>query len=125
MLILNNFLNLIINAQVVQKTVITINKKNQFFENCLKLFWNKGFILGYKCTKNKIKIFLKYKNNRSVINCLSVVSKAKIKTYYSAKQIWKINSNSSVIIFSTNQGLQTILDCKKQNIGGKLLFLLN
>lgn len=125
MLILNNFLNFIVNAQIVQKTVIIVDKKNNFFENCLKLLWNKGFILGYKCKKNKIKIFLKYKNNRSVINWLSVVPKAKIKIYYSAKQIWKVNSNRSVIIFSTNQGLQTILDCKRKNIGGKLLFILN
>ena len=98
MLILTGFLNVIILAQLVQKTVVIIHKRNQLLEDCLKLLWNKGLIVGYKCTKGKIKIFLKYKNNRAIIDNLSVVSN-KINNYYSIKQIWKINSGKSIIFF--------------------------
>ena len=41
-----NFISKIKNAQLTKKT-ISINKRNKFCENFLKLLWHKKFILGY------------------------------------------------------------------------------
>ena len=68
---------------------------------------------------------LKYKNNRPVINSIKLISKPGRRIYYSINQIWKINSNKSFIIFSTNQGLKSIIDCKKYKIGGEPFIVIN
>ena len=118
-----NFISKIKNAQLTKKT-ISINKRNKFCENFLKLLWHKKFILGYKITKfNKIKIFLKYKKNKPVINKLLFLSKPSNKIYYSVKQIWKLKSNNCVFLFSTSKGLKSLFECKKQNIGGELFLI--
>lgn len=112
------------NAQLVKKPIIYLKKQKQC-EKFLTLLWNEGFILGYKLYFKKIKIFLKYSKNKPVINCLKIVSKPSRKIYFSASQLWKINSKNFYIIISTNCGLYSLLECKKQNVGGEILIILN
>lgn len=113
------------NAQLAKKAVI-LCKKTKICENYLKLLWQEGLIIGYKnINKNKLKIFLKYTKNKPVIYSLKAVYKPSHKMYYSIKNIWKINSNKSFIVFSTNKGLKSLLNCKKFNVGGKLVLIVN
>jgi small subunit ribosomal protein S8 len=103
-------------------------KKKKICENFLKILWNEGFILGYKLdskNKNMLKIFLKYKNGKPTINSIKILSKPSRKIYYSIKQIWKIDHTKSFIILSTNQGLKSIIDCKKLKIGGEPIISIN
>ena len=53
--------------------------------------------------------------NREKYNCV----------YYSAKQIWKLDSCKTFIVFSTNKGLKSISECKKGKIGGEPLIIIN
>lgn len=119
-----SFFSKIKNAQLSKKTV-TYCKKNKFCEIFLNLFWDQGFIIGYKLKINKFKIFLKYKKNKPVIHSLKIISKPSYRIYYSIKQIWKINSTKSLIVFSTNQGLLELGHCKKKSVGGELFLILN
>ena len=116
------------NAQLIKKSVI-LHERKKICEKFLKVLWNEGFISGYAINQKnikQIKIFLKYKNNnKPVINSLKFVSKPSRRIYYSAKQIWKIESNKSFIIFSTNKGLKSIIECKKLKIGGEPLIIIN
>jgi ribosomal protein S8 len=113
------------NAQLAKKA-IALCKKTKVCENYLKLLWEEGLIIGYKyVNKNMLKIFLKYINSQPVIYSLKAVYKPSHKIYYSIKKIWKINSNKSLIIFSTNKGLKSSLSCKKFNLGGKLVLIIN
>jgi small subunit ribosomal protein S8 len=113
------------NAQLAKKTIIYTNRK-KFCEDFLNFLWSQGFIIGYKINnKNKIKIFLKYIKNKPVINCLRTVSKPSRRAYFSSKKIWKISPKKSFFIFSTNKGLKSLLNCKKENIGGELFLILN
>jgi len=115
------------NGQLAKLDFIYYPKK-KYCEAFLKILWNEGFIVGYKTSyKNpkQIKIFFKYKNNRPAINSIKLISKPGRRIYYSINQIWKINSNKSFIIFSTNQGLKSIENCKKNNIGGEALIAIN
>jgi len=113
-----------------RKIVYQVREKK--CEAILQVLWNEGFILGYTISPNKeikgeeiLKIYLKYNNGKPVINNIKLISKPGHKLYYSIKQIWKIPSNNSLIIFNTTRGLKSLLDCKKLNIGGEPWILIN
>jgi small subunit ribosomal protein S8 len=123
----NMFAN-IKNGQLAKKSIIIQTRKN-ICESFLKILWDEGFIAGYKISAlnvQKIEIFLKYTTQgKPVISSLKVLSKPGQRVYYSAKQIWKIDSNKVFIIFSTHKGLKSITQCKKQNIGGEPFLIVN
>ena len=104
-------------------------KKKKLCELFLNILWNEGFIVGYKIEKKKednIKIFLKYiENGKPSINNIKVISKPGRRVYYSLKQIWKIDSSKTLIIFSTNHGLKTLSECKKLKLGGEPVITIN
>ena len=93
------------------------------------------FILTLNCSFDKLvakenqkflKVFLKYSSNgKPIINNIKLLTKPGRRIFYSLKQIWKIDSNKTFIIFSTNKGLQRIDDCKKLKIGGEPFILIN
>lgn len=116
------------NGQMAKKS-ITLQSKKNICESFLQVLWNEGFISGYRISASndkKIEIFLKYtRTGKPVINTIKCLSKPSQRLYYSAKQIWKLNSSKTFIIFSTNQGLKTIDQCKKNKIGGEPLALIN
>lgn len=113
------------NGQMSKKSTI-IQKKKNICEAMLKVLWNEGFISGYKIlNSNNILIFLKYTNTGSpAINSLQFLSKPSKRFYYSLKQLWKLDSSKTFIILSTNQGLLTIEQCKKKNVGGEPLLII-
>jgi small subunit ribosomal protein S8 len=109
------------NAQIVNKSFILCPSKKISIA-FLNVLWDEGFILGYKVlntTPKALKIFLKYKNGRPVINSLSSITRPGNRIYYSAQQLWKLNSNNSLTIISTNKGLLTLNECRKLNEGGE------
>jgi ribosomal protein S8 len=52
------------------------------------------------------------------------MSKPGKRIYFNTKQIWKISSNKTFIIFSTHKGLKSIHECKKQKIGGEPIVII-
>ena len=116
------------NGQMARKSVIIESRKN-ICESFLKILWDEGFISGYRIlalNDKKMEIFLKYtRTGRPVINSIKCLSKPGQRLYYSTKQIWKLDSSKTFIIFSTNQGLKTINQCKKSKIGGEPLAVIN
>lgn len=115
------------NGQLAKRNFI-YHTNTKICESFLKILWNEGFIAGYKTSKEqpkKLKIFLKYKNNRPAINSIKLVSRPGRRIYYSINQIWKIDSNKSFLIFSTNQGLKSVIGCKKSKIGGEPFIVIN
>ena len=93
----------------------------------LDILWNEGFILGYKVSNSDstiLKIFFKYKNGNPVINSIKFVCKPSRNIYYSVSQLWKLDSKKSFVILTTSKGLKTVYDCKKNQIGGKPLFII-
>ena len=115
------------NGQLAKKAFI-YQKRKKICEKFLKILWDEGFILGYKIDNidsKKLKIFLKYNKEEPVINSIKLITKPGRRVYYSVKQIWKLNSTTNFIIFSTNKGLKTIIDCKKLKIGGEAFLVIN
>ena len=113
------------NGQLTKRNFI-FHQRKTICESYLKILWREGFILGYTIDyKNKIKIFLKYNNGQPAIKSLNLISKPGRRIYYSIKQIWKIDSSKSFIIFSTNKGLKSLIECKKLKIGGEPVVTIN
>lgn len=116
------------NSQKSKKISVTVYRKN-LCESFLKLLWDEGFIVGYKVVssdKTKLEVFLKYSNTGNpIINSIKFVSKPSRRIYFSIKQIWKLDSSKTFIIFSTSRGLMSINDCKKNKIGGEPLVIIN
>ena len=124
----NNLYNMVSNIKNGQlsKRYFIIQNRKKICENILKILWDEGFIAGYTLYKiDKLQIFLKYRNSKPVIQSIKLISKPSKKIYYSIKQIWKIDSNKSFIIISTNKGLKSIIECKKLKIGGEPLLIIN
>uniref|UniRef100_UPI0030013ED0 ribosomal protein S8 n=1 Tax=Cocconeiopsis kantsiensis TaxID=3082010 RepID=UPI0030013ED0 len=122
-----NMLSTLKNAQIVKRRFVYVKRKKNC-EAILKLLWNEGFISGYKIlTKDekKIKVFLKYKENKPVINLIKLVSKPGRRVFFSTNQINKVNSNKSLIVVSTSQGLKSVQNCKLLKIGGEILIYVN
>ena len=122
----NMFAN-IKNGQLAKRNFI-FQPRKKICESFLQILWDEGFILGYKIDDknfNKLKIFLKYKNGKPVINSIKLISKPSRRIYYSIDQIWKIDSSKSFIILSTNKGLKSIIECKKLKIGGEPYLIIN
>jgi small subunit ribosomal protein S8 len=111
------------NGQLAKRKFISQQKK-KVCESFLKILWDEEFILGYSKEGNKLKIFLKYHKGRPAINSLKLLSRPGRRVYYTAKQLWKFNSSKGVIILSTNQGLKSLVDCKKLRIGGEPFLVL-
>ena len=122
----NMFTN-IKNGQLSKRNII-FQRRKKICEAFLKILWAERFILGYqinKANKSQIKIFLKYTKNKPAISSIKFLSKPSRRLYFSAKQIWKIDSNKSFIIFSTNKGLKSLIECKKLRIGGEPFIAIN
>jgi len=116
------------NGQIAKRSFI-LERRKKICEIFLKILWIEGFILGYKVFKKnqkKIKIFLKYKNKKSVINYIKIISKPSRKIIYTINDIYKFaNSNNLLVIISTLKGIKSIAECKKHQIGGELFVLIN
>ena len=125
----HNFWNLIAclkNGSLAKKASIThVNKKLN--KKLLTILWDKGYIAGYQLNKKTtIKVFLKYTTNtrKPAFKKIYTISKPGKRIYYSAAQLWKMNSTNSFLILSTNKGLKSIDECRKLKIGGEPLIVV-
>ncbi len=116
---LSNLFSKIKNGFLSKKTrIIQQNSKQSI--NVLNILLNEGFIKSYKInSKNQIEVFLKYKNNKSVINEIKRLSKPGKRLYIKNKDLYI--KKHGIYIISTSLGLITDLEAKKLNIGGELI----
>lgn len=112
------------NGQIVKKSYVIL-RKTEISVAFLNILWDEGYILGYKNSRNKLKIFLKYINKTPAIQLFNIMSKSSKKVYYSTKHIWKTKSSQNLLIVSTSKGLKSLLNCKKDNLGGELLVIVS
>ncbi len=116
---LSNLFSTIKNGFLAKKTkIIQPNSKKSI--NILNILINEGFIKTYKInSKNQIEVFLKYKNNNSVINEIKRISKPGRRFHIKNKDLYI--KKSGFYILSTSLGIMTDLEAKRLNIGGELI----
>jgi len=121
-----NMLIKIQNGQIAKRSFV-LQEKRKNCERFLKILWKHGFILGFQNSlrnSKKLKIFLRFKDNKSVLNKIKIISKPSRQIYYSNTEFWKIPSKAFIVL-STIKGLQSVYFCKRFKIGGKALILID
>ncbi|WGH25027.1 MAG: 30S ribosomal protein S8 [Candidatus Shikimatogenerans bostrichidophilus] len=123
---IGNFLTLIRNAYNVKKKNVKANY-SKININITKVLYNNNYIKSYKLYRinnkkyNKIKIYLKYINNKSVIINIKRISKPSLRKYLKYKNIKKILNGYGISIISTSLGVMTGYEAVKRKIGGEIL----
>jgi small subunit ribosomal protein S8 len=116
---LSNLFSKIKNGFLSKKTKIIQQNSKQSI-NILNILVNEGFIKSYKInSKNQIEVFLKYKNNKSVINEIKRISKPGKRFYLKNKDLYI--KKQGFYILSTSLGILTDLEAKKLNVGGEFI----
>ena len=92
----------------------------------LEVLKTEGFIVSYhieKKEKNKVSLIvdLKYYEGTPVIREIKRVSKPGRRVYSSATSIPKIQNGLGLAIISTNKGIMSDIDARKNNIGGEII----
>jgi len=92
--------------------------------NILKILKDEGFISDYSVSDKYhgvIKIYLKYKDSKSVISNIVRKSKPSLRIYRGSKEIPKALNGYGVTIVSTSKGVMSDKEAKKTNVGGEIL----
>jgi len=92
----------------------------------LEVLKSEGFITSYHIEKkenNKVSLFvdLKYYEGTPVIREIKRVSKPGRRVYSRATSIPRIQNGLGLAIISTNKGIMSDIDARKNNIGGEII----
>lgn len=98
------------------------SKKNLKLLECL---YAQGFVQSFiiQPKLNNIKIFLRYVDNKPIFTSLKLLSTTFNSKITPFKELSHLNNKRFVLFLNTNIGFVSVYDCRKTNIGGKLLFL--
>ena len=92
-----------------------------------EILLNEGYIMSYAQDQNEngvpmITISLKYgPNGERVIQGLKRISKPGLRLYANAEQMPKVLNGLGIAIVSTNKGIMTDREARKNNVGGEVL----
>jgi small subunit ribosomal protein S8 len=92
----------------------------------LEVLKNEGFISSYHIEKkdnNKVSLIvdLKYYEGTPVIREIKRVSKPGRRVYSSATSIPRIQNGLGLAIISTNKGIMSDIEARKNNVGGEII----
>ena len=85
---------------------------------------NEGFIKDFKVNEDKkptLSLELKYYSGNPVISAFERVSKPGRRIFSSAEGLPKINNGLGIAIISTPKGVMTVIDARKQKVGGEII----
>ena len=126
--IISDFVTRINNALSRNKQSVLVPKTNTI-SRVLTVMEQEGFIIGYKMENiNYIEVFLKYFQDKPVINNFNSVSTPSRRVYLNKENIihWKNQNNCfDLLILSTNKGVLTHQDALLKKAGGEVLVSLN
>jgi small subunit ribosomal protein S8 len=93
-------------------------------ENIADILKREGYLLDMvvegKLPKT-IRLKLKYRGKKSVIEGLRRVSRPGLRHYVSATDIPRVRAGLGVAVVSTSEGVMTGTQARKKNLGGELL----
>ena len=99
---------------------------SKFRLKILEVLKSEGFITSYHIEKkenNKVSLTvdLKYYEGTPVIREIKRVSKPGRRVYSRAESIPRIQNGLGLAIISTNKGIMSDIDARKNNIGGEII----
>jgi small subunit ribosomal protein S8 len=99
---------------------------SKFRLKILEVLKSEGFITSYHIEKkenNKVSLIvdLKYYEGTPVIREIKRVSKPGRRVYSSATSIPRIQNGLGLAIISTNKGIMSDIEARKNNVGGEII----
>ncbi len=93
--------------------------------NIAAVLQSEGYITGYEVIPDEkqsvLRIQLKYKANKAVIEGLKRVSKPSCRVYVAHDEIPKVLSGLGVNILSTPKGVMSDNEARKKKLGGEII----
>ena len=114
------------NAQMAFKKTVD-SPMSRTREDLVKVLLNEGYIRGYsvvECEKTKHKILrieLKYFEGNPVISEIKRISKPGRRVYSSIKDLSFVKNGLGINILSTDRGIMSDTEARKQSIGGEII----
>jgi len=121
-----DYLTRIRNAVMAGHKIVEIPGSNLKRE-ITKVLFEKGYILNYKFEdigyQGNIKIALKYHpvTKVSAIKKLERISRPGLRRYVDTTSIPRVLNGLGIAILSTNKGVMTDKEARKENVGGEVL----
>ena len=121
------FLSLLKNSSLSKKMVVTV-EYNSLIIKCVEILYNEGLLLSYSIQQPKdngsVKIKIKLRNVDDVVltSKIKIVSKPTNIKYLQYHQLCSVVLKEKTGFLSTNQGILTLDECKKQRLGGVFSF---
>lgn len=116
------------NASAIKKERLDV-EYSKVREDMITFLYNEGFIQSFcfrQSKKNNIKVIsitLRSLFGKSLLENIQLISKPSLMKYMRLMDICDISDRKIIIVFSTDKGFLTTLGCKKERVGGKLLFI--
>ena len=106
-----------------QEVMVPASKTKQAIAEIL---FNEGYIESYEIVNDgnykSIRLVLKYgPNGEKVIQGLKRISKPGLRVYAESKDIPQVLNGLGIAIVSTNKGIMTDKEARRQNVGGEVL----
>jgi len=90
----------------------------------LKILYKEGFIQGFNVDINNLQIivYLRFFQNKNVLSNIKFFSVPSHQKFISFFDLSRISNKKTFILLTTDNGLLSLIECKNQHLGGKLLF---
>jgi small subunit ribosomal protein S8 len=114
------------NAQMANKKVVD-SPMSKHREAVVKVLSDEGYIRGYSVTDCEetghkvLKIELKYFDGRPVIAEINMVSKPGRRVYSAIKDLSLVKNGLGINIVSTNKGVMSDTEARRQSLGGEII----
>ena len=114
------------NAQMARKKTVD-SPMSRAREDLVKVLLSEGYIRGYTIVDSEnvgykiLRIELKYFEGKPVICEIKRISKPGRRVYSSVKDIPMVKNGLGINILSTNKGVMSDVEAKKQSIGGEII----
>ncbi len=109
------------NAQMARHETVSIPHSN-IKKNILDILKREGYIASFENEGNTFNVVLKYdKFGDPVIHELKRISKPGLRNYIKFEEIKPVMGGMGVAVISTNKGIITNREARKEKVGGEII----
>lgn len=120
-----DMLSRIRNANKEMHETVSIPASNKKI-NIVEVLKEEGYITDYEVrdiddAKKEIVVTLKYKGKKRVISGIKRISKPSLRVYVGAEEVPKVYNGLGTVIMTTNKGVMTDREARREKVGGEVI----
>ena len=117
-----NFLIKLKNFSIAKKELVCFKFYDKVYQ-LVKFLYQEGVIQSFFVSNNTIFALIRFYNDNNQLSGLKIVSKSSYKKSLKSKHLYFLKDTKQIYGLSTDKGLSNLMNCKKNSLGGKLLFI--